>query len=396
MPQWKQYSGIWTPTQQAQAIAAGTWTGLPQYELYVWGYNSVGELGLNNTVNYSSPVQIDAGVNWTTAWRNSKEGYSLTVKSDGTMWATGTNANGQLGIDTTVVTSSPTQVGALTTWLKVAAEYRGSIALKTDGTMWAWGSPSSYGGIPLNLPDSSNRSSPIQVGSDTNWAYITQGVNFGFAVKTDGTLWAWGSNDYGQLGLNIASTINKSSPTQVGALTNWSAIEATSDASGFCVAIKTDGTLWAWGRNNGGQLGLGPTYITRSSPVQVGALTTWEKPVRPTRASSGAVKTNGTLWVWGFNENGKLGQNNDLSYNSPVQVGSDAWSDVSTADNVYYGVKTNGTLWSWGNDAGGKLGQNTENVHASSPTQIGIDTNWYVVGRGYNAVSAVKLTKSTT
>ena len=232
----------------------------------------------------------------------------------GGLWSWGRNDFGQLGLGNITNYSSPMQVGALITWATVAGGSNFSLALKTDGTLWSWGL-NTYG--QLGLGDVTNRSSPNQIGTLTTWSKLGLGVetNSSLAIKTDGTLWSWGQNNFGQLGLG--NTTNYSSPKQVGALTTWATVAGLQRSA---VAVKTDGTLWSWGRNANGQLGLGNT-TGYSSPVQVGALTTWSK-------SSGgqdfalAIKTDGTLWSWGRNDNGQLGLGNTTDYSSPVQVGA--------------------------------------------------------------------------
>jgi alpha-tubulin suppressor-like RCC1 family protein len=145
---------------------------------------------------------------------------------------------------------------------------------------------------------------------------VAAGANHTFATKTDGTLWSWGYNTRGALGLN--DTANRSSPVQVGALTTWYQI-ANGGGSNFTTATKTDGALWSWGRNNYGQLGLGD-IVDRSSPVQVGALTTWYQVAAGLQHNI-ATKTDGTLWAWGYNAEGALGLANVVNRSSPVQVG---------------------------------------------------------------------------
>jgi alpha-tubulin suppressor-like RCC1 family protein len=169
------------------------------------------------------------------------------------------------------------QVGALTAWSQIAAGALHSLAVKTDGTLWSWGS-NSYGQLGLGDGYTISRSSPVQVGALTNWADVAAGYSHSIAVKTDGTLWSWGNNGSGRLGQN--NTINRSSPVQVGALTGWVQASGASESSS---AVKNDGTLWSWGRNNNGQLGLNDT-ANRSSPVQVGALATWSKIAIGSRA----------------------------------------------------------------------------------------------------------------
>jgi alpha-tubulin suppressor-like RCC1 family protein len=194
------------------------------------------------------------------------------------MWTWGRNAQGQLGDGTVIERSSPVQVGALTNWAQVASGNNFIASIKTDGTMWAWGENS--GGGQLGDNTIINRSSPIQVGALTNWAQVSCGGENTASVKTDGTIWTWGrNNNYGQLGQN--NLISRSSPVQVGALTNWTQVAA---GNTHCSTIKTDGTFWTWGRNTWGQLAQNNT-ISRSSPVQVGALTNWFKVASGPRAN---------------------------------------------------------------------------------------------------------------
>jgi len=195
------------------------------------------------------------------------------------MWSWGQNSGGQLGQNDTVVRSSPVQIGALTTWYQVSSGDSHCVAIKTDGTMWSWGANSEG---QLALGDAGGftaRSSPVQIGALTTWSKIAAGIN-SVAIKTDGTMWSWGGNFYGGLGIN--NTANRSSPVQIGALTTWSQIAA---GYAFSLAIKTDGTLWSWGSNNAGRLGLNDTY-NRSSPVQVGAITSWKSLSKMSRSTA--------------------------------------------------------------------------------------------------------------
>jgi alpha-tubulin suppressor-like RCC1 family protein len=193
-----------------------------------------------------------------------------------------------------------------------------------------------------------------------------------FAIKDNGTLWAWGGNFYGALGLG--DTVYRSSPVQVGALSDWAQV----NTGGFygVMAIKTDGTLWGWGYNPNG--GLGTNNITNySSPVQIGALSNWAQV--STHSCTIALKTNGTIWVWGNNFRGQLGLADTTNRSSPVQVGSlSNWSQVVNSQNFMYAVKTDGTLWSWGENSDGNLGLG-DTAFRSSPTQVGALLNWAYV-----------------
>jgi alpha-tubulin suppressor-like RCC1 family protein len=210
-----------------------------------------------------------------------------------------------------------------------------------SGELWTWG-----GGAAGQLGDgttTSRFSTPAQVGSLTDWQNNIQGgyaVAAGssvYCVKTDGTLWVWGHNAAGKLGLG--DTTDRSSPCQVGALTDWK--EAGNGSGGFALAIKTNGTLWAWGNNYKGYLGQADT-TSRSSPVQIGSLTDWLHIIPAFGDNSykaQAIKTDGTIWHWGV-----IATSPQVSSSSPIQVGSDAdWSDIihfgRGETQVFYAIK---------------------------------------------------------
>jgi len=295
--------------------------------LWAWGYGPGGRLGLGNTTSYSSPKQVGALTNWSKI----SVGYFnvLTTKTDGTLWAWGGNGFGQLGLGNITYYSSPKQIGSLTTWLTTAAGAYSSYAIKTDGTLWSW-ARNDYGELGLN--NTTSYSSPKQVGSLTTWSKITAGFFHALAIKTDGTIWSWGWNSNyqgagGQLGLG--NSTNYSSPKQIGALTTWLITNAGPYTS---LATKTDGTLWSWGINSIGELGLG-NRTNYSSPKQIGVLTNW-LTIASGRYFTVSTKTDGTLWTWGQNNYGQLGTGNTTNYSSPKQVGSlTTWSSVSCSLN---------------------------------------------------------------
>jgi alpha-tubulin suppressor-like RCC1 family protein len=347
----------------------------PQYTYYLnsWGVNNLGQLGLGNTTNYSSPKQVGSLTNWD--YVDARMQSSMAIKTDGTLWGWGNNASGQLGFGNTTNYSSPKQVGSLTGWAKISVGITThTLAVKTDGTLWAWGG-NLFGALGLN--NTTDYSSPKQVGSLTNWSKVTAGYFLSFAIKTDGTLWAWGYNQgAGQLGLG--NTTDYSSPKQVGSLTNWLYI-----ACGYynVIARKTDGTLWSWGAGNSGGLGLGNT-TNYSSPKQIGALTTWANLGAGVQYFSFATKTDGTFWSWGRNNFGQLGLGNVTYYSSPKQIGSlTNWLSISGGQSFASATKTDGTLWAWGRNQSGQLGQ-SNTTDRSSPIQVGALTNWDAVSCG--------------
>jgi alpha-tubulin suppressor-like RCC1 family protein len=210
-----------------------------------------------------------------------------------------------------------------------------------------------------------------------NWKEVVCGGSHTAAIKTDGTLWLWGTNTNGRLGDN--TTVAKSSPIQtVAAGTNWNQVSIRNHNA----AIKTDGTLWLWGGNINGRLGDN-TIVSKSSPVQTVAGGTNWKQVSCGFDHTSAIKTDGTLWVWGDNQYGQLGTNNLTNYSSPVQTisGGTNWKQVSQGGFSTAAIKTDGTLWVWGSNGSGQLGTN-DRTNRSSPVQtISAGNNWKTVGR---------------
>ena len=342
--------------------------------LYLFGNNLYGVLGTGGG-NVSSPAQLGSLRTWKTI--SAGVHHILSRKSDYTLWAWGLNGNGQLGNNSNTSKSSPIQIGSETSWDKVTAGYSTSFAIKNNGTLWAWGDNSyRQSGIGYGGPGYYTYA-PTQVGALTNWSEVVGGYTHTLAVKTDGTLWVWGTNgnpsNTGALGLNESSPYQiTDSPVQNGSATNWSKVSAGVRNSS---AIKTDGTLWTWGFP-GYSLGHNTTSA-RSSPTQVGTGTTWSK-ISMSIDRALAVKTNGTLWAWGYNSQGQLGTNDRITYSSPVQIGTDTnWSEVfcGKGNEFTLATKTNGTLWSWGKGNEGGLGSGST-TSRSSPVQVGTGTTW--------------------
>ena len=359
--------------------------------VWIWGRNNNGQLGLGDATNRSSPVQVGGGA----AWQSISAGYYHTLAlqdpsllANSQLFSWGKNDSGQLGQADIINRSSPVQIGTLTTWANLSAGYTHSSALKTDGTLWVWGG-NSLG--QLGQKDTIRRSSPVQVGALATWMQVAVGGKHTLTLKTDGTLWVWGYDNNGELGLGSQNG-HRSSPVQVGTLTTWVQITG---GTGHSLAIKNNGTLWAWGRNQFGELGLGDSYVSegvfanRSSPVQVGTLATWAQ-ILGKQLATAALKTDGTLWAWGYNYKGKLGLGNTTNFSSPVQVGTLAtWSKVGGSNENFFGIKTDGTLWVWGGNAHGRLGQG-DAVNRSSPVQVGTLATWAQIGGGVFHAVALK------
>ena len=368
-------SGVWDLQEVRDKYLASLWVNTGQ--LWAWGDNNHGQIGVNNRTVVSSPVQLDG--DWTGAsifntGESTRNSISV-IKTDGTLWVWGNNDDGCLGLNQpqTSRKSSPTQIPG-TTWAH-STEGRHIVRTKTDGTLWASGYNGTRGQLGQN--NRTSYSSPVQI-PGTTWDSSTRfkigsGEATSAALKTDGTLWIWGHGEYGMLGINIEDGA-RSSPVQVPG-TTWTHLSCARGS--MVTAIKTDGTMWTWGRNEHGQLGLNTagTYTDKSSPTQIGTDTTW-RYARGGNKSVFAVKTDGTLWSWGYNRNGALGQNNEVKYSSPTQIPGTNWNIALTSGGEFSTIatKTDGTLWSWGYNYYGQLGLNEGSESGvkskSSPVQI--------------------------
>ncbi|MFZ4599436.1 MAG: RCC1 domain-containing protein [Terrimicrobiaceae bacterium] len=342
----------------------------------IWGVgqNSQGILGDNTGTPTSSPVSAIGGI---TDWCLISAGSttSMGLRFNGTAWAWGPGYNGRLGDGTTVTKSSPVPVVGGLLWCKVSTTQH-TIAIRNNGTLWSWG-VNLYG--RLGDGTTVSKSSPVSVvGGFTDWCQVSAGGSHSLGVRTNGTAWAWGYNSYGRLG--DGTTVNKSSPVSVvGGFTDWCQVSGAATGS-HNLGVRTNGTAWAWGCNYQGQLGDGTT-VNKSSPVSViGGFTDWCQ-VSAGRAHSLGVRTNGTAWAWGINNQGQLGEGGYTGRSSPRSVvgGFTDWCQVSAGYNHSAGVRTNGTAWAWGLNTCGRLGDCTTATKLSPVSIIGGFTSWILV-----------------
>lgn len=328
--------------------------------LYSWGNDSRYQLGDGTQTSRSSPQKVDSlsGVASVAGYSYGYEdGYSAEyalsffLKSDGTLWACGYNALGQLGIGTATDQTSPAQV--MTGVAAISSGTDGhTMILTTGGALYACG----YNGQgQLGTGDTTNRSSPVQVMKDKTVAAVSAGSDFTLILTTEGALYVCGSNYYGQFGNGATSSTSASTPVQV--MTGVASVCAGWNAS---LILKTDGTLWACGYNYNGQLGTGGT-TNPSSPVQVMAGTTFAA-VSMSSNHAMFLTTDGVLYACGDNYHGQLGDGSTTDRLTPVQVMTGVKA-ASAGKSTSMIIKTDGSLWGCGDNYFGQIG----NGVAASP-----------------------------
>jgi len=333
--------------------------------VWAWGSNYGGELGTGTVYPFSAtPVQVKglSGVKKITYSINNTVSL-FALKTDGTVWAWGSNDVGQLGNGTTTDSALPVQVSGLSGVQDLGTQIQTTpmiFAVKSDGTLWEWGQDSI---IPQAANGPLASTVPVQL---TTISGVAQVVTDGYSVmvlKADGTVWGWGQNDFGQLGDGTTTATN--TPVQVKAL---SGVQSVTIDNLDAYAVKSDGTAWAWGSNDQGQLGNGTT-TSSSTPVQVRGLSGVQLLTAQERSVM-AVNGDGTLWTWGANFYGQLGNGTKTDTSVPTKVsGLTSVSSVATDGRSIFAVNGDGTEWAWGYNYWGQLGNGTT-ADSSTPTQV--------------------------
>lgn len=355
-------SGIW------KTMGAGAYSDYgirTNGTLWTWGQNNG---------NYTNLTQVGVANTWEKV-STSHETHSLFINTAGELWAIGYNTFGQLGDGTLNYTSTPVLVDNSNNWSEVIAGNHYSLALKSNQSFWGWGRNhhAQFGnGYNKNVLQPVLQTGPWKMATSSTGSYNSHTL----AIKEDGTLWAWGPNNDGQLG--DYTTTSHPLPNQVGTDTTWLTV---SNGFHFSLGIKEDGSLWAWGRNSRGQLGLGSGIGTKKNPTHVGTDTTWWK-VSCGAEFSLALKTDSTLWAWGYNFSGQIGNGSSGSsatVYTPIQIGTDSnWVDIATGYEHSIALRADSTMWSWGDDGYGQLGRSGNYLF---PAQV--DTNeWLEIACG--------------
>ena len=344
---------------QAKPVAAAWSHSLAVAEdgsLWTWGRNHHGQLGHGDKTDRNAPARVGTDKNWIAVAGGNA--HSVALKSDGTLWVAGYNGYGQLGVAGNEHATFQ-RVGTDSDWVAIAAGDDFTLAIKADRTLWAWGR-NRFG--QLGLGNVADRNVPTRV-SGEGWVQVAAGSDHTVAVKANGTLWTWGDDTYGQLGSNPTTSF-VTAPRQVGAASDW-ILASAGVGGGATLAIKDNGTLWAWGRNIGGELGLGNVQGP-TSPQQVGQAMDWVS-VSTGSGFTLALDANGFLWATGANTRGRLGiaEPGDHNRYEFVQARGSAWEFVSAGEGHTLAIGPARQLYAWGSNEFGKLGLGTADVQGN-------------------------------
>ena len=342
-------------------------TVYPDGTVWASGYNAYGQLGDNSLTTRITPVQVIGLTDIVSVASGSD--FSLALKSDGTVYSWGNNTSGQLGDDTLVYKKVAIMVPDLADVVAIAAGNAHSLALKKDGTVWSWGN---NGSGELGIGSTTRSTVPVQITTDYygaafgNVKQIACGGQFCMALLANGDVWSWGNSSLGQIG-NTGSQ-NKLKPIQT-VISNIIDLKA---GIYHAVALKVDGTVWTWGDNSCRQLGDGSTATKQTAPVQVSGMTNAIQVVAG-GYTTGCLKVDGTAWGWGNNNTGQVGDGTAGNGMVPaIPVGDQVTivplpsqvliSDVTALTmslNHSFALKGNGEVWSWAKNNYGQLGDGT-------------------------------------
>lgn len=275
--------------------------------------------------------------------------HALAIGEDRALYSVGANGSGQLGVGDNLDRLSMTAVSAVgARWRVVAGGSRHSCGIREDGTLWCWG-VNVHG--QLGTGNTVDQTAPQRVGTDSDWVEVTCGGLHSCGIRAGGALYCWGSNPAGQLGLGTM-TGDRTTPQRVGTELGWRGLAAKAR---FNCALRENESLWCWGDNSDGQIGNGDTMDQRS-PVQIGATQRWAQ-VRMGPLHTCAVTVDGALYCWGLNDFGQLGTGDTVSVRVPTRVGTRTdWRMVSGGFEHTCGIDAIDQLFCWGNSAVAQLG----------------------------------------
>jgi len=313
--------------------------------LWAWGDNTYGQVGNGNTDFTALPVQIGHQYDWDTVLAGRY--YTFAITADGSMWSWGNNTQGQLGDGTQENRHYPVQIGKGETWNSIYTDSDRFWAIRSDGTLWHWGFVDRD---PTVMADPIERGiapilQPIQFGTNTNWLSLSIDWGHILTIKTDGTLWAWGDNSNGQLGHGASEFAAQ--PVQVGIQNEWTVAVA---ADRFSLAIQSDGSLWGWGMIVNEMFDIHYSCPTYGIPKQIFDSYTWKKIVAGNDVV--LIREDRTLWT--------LTADETHSEFVLLQISSDTdWVGIYSIGSSYFATRSDGSLWAWGSNHLGRLGDGT-------------------------------------
>lgn len=326
--------------------------------VWAWGKNPHGQLGDGTNIERTRPVQVKGlkDIVWIDAGGDGNDGFpshTAAVKKDGTVWCWGSNKYGELGNGTTKSRNVPVKVTGITGAVKVSAGGELTAAVKKDGTVWCWGN-NEYGQLGNGSRHGSSK--PVQVRNLKNIVDVSAGYSFVLALDKFGYVWLWGED----IGSNPRAPVYRSLPIKIAGLTNVKSIGAGMAAT----VLKKDGTVWTWGSNEYGQLGNG--YFgwkqLSKSPHKISTLSNIVS-ISSGNCSTAAVRSDGTVWCWGDDSSGGLGDNSCYDSPKPVQVKNLTGVVQAACGRIHtLAIKDDGSVWAWGNNWFGQIGDGTISV----------------------------------
>jgi alpha-tubulin suppressor-like RCC1 family protein len=349
----------------------------PSGRLLTWGHNATGELGDGTQILRTVPVDV-RGLPATghVVAISAGSNHMLALEADGTVWAWGHNKSGQLGDGTKVDRPAPVQVRGLRGVRAVGAGDAFSVALEADGTVWAWGNNKSGQLGDGNAPVDHALPAVVHgMGKGSGAVELAVGDSQALVRKSDGSVWAWGNGTSGELG--DGQNDKRSAPAQVSGLGPGSGVVAVAAGGSESFALKHDGTVLAWGNNQSGQLGDGTRPVDHNVPVEVKTFGRGSNIVAITagNAFGAALRRDGTVFAWGKNKVGELGDGTTEDRSTPSVVrglgaGSGAVAVTAGAYHVLV-LKQDGSVWAWGDNSSGQVGTGASSPpYLSSPVKV--------------------------
>lgn len=340
------------------AISAGqsSTCALRLGQAFCWGAGTQGQLGTGDTSSRNAPAPVQTSATFATLEVGDVHACAIDTDAAGvSCW--GGDTYGQLGVGDFMGRLVPSLVALPRAARAIAAGYEFTCAVLFDDSLWCWGQNDEGQLGQGDQAGAPNASVPLPTGAGANWAAVAAGQGHACAIQASGSLWCWGRNSDGELGIGAGAPIQVRTPTRVGSDETWASLDLGQDAT---CAVKNDGTLWCWGADTFGKLGAAvdpdaapPRFVV---PMQVGSDANWAE-VSVDVFHACAVKQGGTLWCWGRNAEGQLGVGDIADRSTPTQVANASdWSSVSVGRFHTCAEKIDRTVWCTGENVAGQLG----------------------------------------